>query len=95
MKFQDAMMAAQALVEQVENDPMGKPVRLRIDEANKVLIEELISMCQALPYLNSRVMGQVGRKNGWFELSAKIDKPGGEVIHVDFRAKKVISRTAA
>jgi hypothetical protein len=95
------------ILEEMYFDPQCKPYRLPVCVANNDIIRELKNAVEFAPWLSWTVMGVVGgkkhfimhnhmSKNGMMDYHVPDkDQKAGELIVVDFKAKKVLSRQAA
>jgi hypothetical protein len=105
MQSQDIFAEVNQIVEEMYFDPTRAPYRLVVNKDNAEIIQELKSVCEIQEWLSWSVMGVVGGKKHFILrnrmqveqgfTAPKVEEKAGELIVVDFRAKKVLSRQAA
>jgi len=105
MTFEDMANEINQVFEQMYFDTSRKPYRVPITPENQEFVNELKAACEFQPWCAWTVMGVVGGKKHFilhnrmqpeFGFAAPVaDVNAGELIVVDFKAKKVLSRQAA
>lgn len=93
--FPEIIMQAGEIVEWILNEGGGQ-YRCKVNAETQALVEELMSVASYSPFLEWSAMGAVDSEEGYFTIRAKYttEKSPCQVIEVDFRARKVLSRAA-
>lgn len=94
----NALLEAGQIVEEMFAHGI-RSYRVDVNEANRDIIVELQAACYGYPgMLEWSVIGSTTGPTAYFTLHNKMTPdptgPGGTVIQVDFRARKVLSRAA-
>ncbi len=104
MTFGEALEQAGQIIDYVINQPGAGNYRIKLTAENKPVIDEIIAAAQHSPFVEWFAMGSVGEETAYFTIRAKYPNmfgpedvppgPGGEVIHVDFKARVRVKQAA-
>jgi hypothetical protein len=95
MIYEDASNEANRIVEEMYFSPDGETRKFLITAESQEMISELREMAVSMPWLKCFVTGIAESRKKWLVLSSpRANRPGGELIVVDFKARTIIREVA-